>query len=210
MILSISGPSSTGKTTLINDLYKNGNVLKSLTGTENVVKVEETARGLFTEHFGKKYPSFEELLKNGADTMEFEFIVARDQIHKYAKYAQDNTTLYLCDRCPLDTMVYLALNYQYANQKVRESYSSRYQSMLTNLKDCYDRSASQMRVYKTLPFSDESIEDDGFRPMQYVYRRQAELLAFDLLTTDLLILPSDRQERVQVVLDNLVIERIGQ
>lgn len=203
MIIAISGPSSTGKTTLLQDLYHRNNVLTLATDASEVILVKETARSLFEDYFSDRYVTFEELLGNDRDTIEFEILVAKDQIASYNEYNENSSVLYLCDRCPLDTMVYLALNYQYASKEVREEYSNRYLSIMRELFDCYNN--SDIRVYRTFPFPDESIEADGFRPIQYIYRRQAELMAFDLVNVDLVELPDNRHDRVETIMNDLLL-----
>lgn len=202
MILAISGPSSTGKTTLLRDLYKRSHVLGLATNAKEIILVEETARTLFEDYFSDRYDTFEELLGNDKDTMEFQLLVAKDQLASYEEYKANDHNLYLCDRCPLDTMVYLSLNYQYASAEVREQYRTKYLDTLKKLWDCYHD--ANIRTYRTFPFPDESIEADGFRPIQYTYRRQAELLAFDLMNVNMLSLPANRHSRIETVLNNLL------
>lgn len=206
MIIAISGPSSTGKTTLLQDLYRRSDVLKLATNATEIVLVKETARSLFEDYFSDRYHSFEELLGNDRDTMEFQILVAKDQIASYAEYNEDKSTLYLCDRCPLDTMVYLALNYQYASKEVRVEYSSKYLAIMKELLECYNN--SDIKAYRTFPFSDESIEADGFRPIQYTYRRQAELMAFDLMNVNLVELPDNRHDRVEIILNDILLNHM--
>lgn len=199
MILNITGPASTGKTTLVNDLKSYTEELKKIFNVEEVKVLHETARGIFDRYFSNKYSTLEELLGNSRDAIEYHRYITINQLQTMSKYSNMPDTLLICDRCELDTMVYLSLNYHnIQDESLREELEVLYREMLRQLHESFLQSNNI--TFRTLPFKD--VEHDGFRPGLYDVLRQSECLGFDMITESVsILLPSGREERVNFILE---------
>jgi hypothetical protein len=120
----------------------------------------------------------------------------------------DPNRLYICDRGPLDTAVYLTLNYNrfIGKQKLSRTLDLLTLTTLELLKTLHAR--SHAITFRTLPLAE--IEDDGFRAEIYKTMRQNEVDMFNDTFATSPVLPSDREERVEFILDYLRgVKRIG-
>lgn len=205
MFIALSGPASTGKTTLINKLMEHEDKLKDILGVKKVVSVSETARKIFDEEFKETYVTFENLVNDDLDIMRFQNMVAKDQIEKFhQEYMYNNDTLYLLDRGPLDTMIYTSLNYHHLKSNVvKNLVRDIYEDTMVRLLDTYRKSNDSGYYFCTVGSSD--VIDDGFRPLSYINRRNAELVAFDMIRGQMCTLPEGLDSRVDYILKHLII-----
>lgn len=199
MIINISGPSCTGKTTLVTNLCKRRDELLKILKVTNIIPVYETARDIFKDNFGDKYETLNDLLQSREDTLEYHWIIAQDQAKWVETYAEDPNRLYILDRGPLDTMVYLMLNYS-SNLDPLDSTRRKYETAIESLKDTHKK--SKATTFRTLPFDTEVVKD-GFRPEKYEDMRDMEVEMFELMFHDAPVLPDGQDKRVEFILKYL-------
>lgn len=199
MIICIAGVSSTGKTTLLKNLRDNIKIIESQ-GIKVIFK-QEFIRDYVTETYTE---SMTEILDDPEKAIKLQFDLARYTYDMYVEMISDPETLYICDRSPLDTLVYTTLNYSCAPEDLLEKYAEAYSEscnklrLLSNYVD---------RIYLTLPdISTMVAEDDGFRPTKYNCRRNLELELFNSIfefNPKVVKLPSLPNMRVVTVLNDL-------
>lgn len=98
MIISFSGPSCSGKTTLVKALKKR------LEGEIKVAVIDETARTVFMEKF-REFEKLENLRRNNEAFLEYEIEIVRRQIRE-EKEAKEKADIVLADRSIYDTYAY--------------------------------------------------------------------------------------------------------
>ena len=183
MLICISGPASTGKTTLMRTFSS------QLVGDEALIhplisqfsKIEtkaETVRSFHRSFMPDK--TLDEILADPELAIKFQIGIAQDlvnQVVETAKNGKDHLTV--MDRGPLDTYVYLTINYSKASPDLMERYSRDYHDMCHQL-----RVASELvdRYFFTVPDPNSYyIVDDGYRSKGYSYRRDYEIELFTML-----------------------------
>lgn len=200
MIICISGPSSTGKTTLFNELQKHHKLIKSIYGNK-VVFLEESIRKIAAENYPDK--TFDEIISTSESAISFQLEIAESIYQNYISILSDRDTLYIIDRSPLDNLVYDIMNYQCDDPEVMMSNSKKLNEACSKMRSLY---SYVDRVYLTqVDRSNESIEKDGFRPSKYEYRRQLEIELFNSIfdfSPIVVKLPSMMSERVKTVLED--------
>lgn len=199
MIINISGPSCTGKTTLVTNLSKRRKDIKNILKVNNVVPVYETARDIFKTHFGEKYETLNDLLQSRQATLDYHWMIAQDQAKRIGTYADDPNRLYIMDRGPLDTSIYLMLNYSY-NLDPLDGTRRQYETTIKLLKSLHVK--SKAITFRTLPF-DIEVEKDGFRPEKYEELRDMEVEMFENVFQGAPVLPDGAEKRVEFILDYL-------
>lgn len=201
MIICISGPSSTGKTTLFNELQSHCELIKSIYNGK-VIFIEEQIRKIAANKYPDK--SFNTIIQNSESAISFQLEIA-DSIYKnYVKILNDNNTLYIIDRSPLDNLVYNIMNYQCDDPEVMIKNSDKLNSACSKMRSLY---SYVDRVYLTQVdrCNNSSVERDGFRPEKYEYRRQLEIELFNSIfdfSDKVIKLPSMMSERVKTVLED--------
>jgi len=203
MIITISGPSSTGKTTLFEKLKKNESLIQSIYGGD-VVFVEELVRSTIKDNYGDN-TSFEDIVQRDDDAIKLQLMISDKIRSYYEEMIYNKDRLYICDRCPLDNVAYNLLNYQCNNPKVMLKYSQKLSdacSMMRALTSYVDR------IYLTSVDreNEKSVERDGFRPTSYEYRRQLEIELFNVIfdfNPKVVMLPSVSNDRINVIITDL-------
>lgn len=203
MIITLSGPSSTGKTTLFENL-KNAHhgIIESLHGNK-VEFVEESIRKIIDENFDIP---FEEIIKDTNSAIDLQLKVAYNIYRSYETMVKNKDTLYICDRSPLDNVVYNLMNYQSDNPEVMVKRADDLSYACSLMRSMY---AYVDRVYLTQvdQSSRNKIERDGFRPTGYEHRRQLEIELFNTIfdfSPKVVKLPSTLNDRVTTILTDLV------
>lgn len=205
MIICISGPSSTGKTTLINELKDYKELIELIYGIGRVQFSTEYIR----DYVEKEYPNktFDEIISVPENAIQLQFKIADITYNEFIRMLKDRSVLYICDRCPLDNLVYNILNYHCNDRDLMIKYSeefSRTCSIVRSLSNYVDR------IYLTqVDVSNEkSVVKDGFRPESYEYRRQLEVELFNSIfefNPKVCKIPSSRNDRISTILQDLSI-----
>lgn len=172
----ISGPSSTGKSTLLAELKKH---------LPDAVFVQEWARHLFETKYKSEYRDLDHLLAEKAYEFQTEL----------AKMTVGNSIpgkTVIVDRAPLDIFIYSLLNMGGVGVK------GLMEIMQIVISSCQDVDAVFMT--KDLGF----YEDDGLRSDLYRKNRQTEVYMFehypDAMMKNVIWLPNNTDERVQTIL----------
>ena len=181
MIISISGPSSAGKTTLINELR---------TQIHNCYIQDETFR-IFVKDKNINFNDAEEAFNFQVDLLSFTKKLYLTNIY----YQQDN--LIIMDRCALDSVVYMFLHYYRLPYNKQIKYANIF---LQCISDSLELTKQVDKIFLALP-KDESIEDDGIRPDIYQYMRNEEIFLFKSFfdREKVIVLPSQTDERIQTI-----------
>lgn len=200
MIVCIAGVSSTGKTTLLTEIEKSKELL-----TSRSIEVE-FKKEYIRDYVRDKYPdkTLNDLLSDPEDAITLQFVLT-DYVHQlYVDMLKSPDTLYICDRSPLDALVYLTLNYSCASEDLLEKHAAQYSRYCSKLRLL---SRYVERIYLTLPdMSTLLAEDDGFRPVTYNSRRNLEFELFNTIfefNPRVMRLPSLPDLRLTAVLADL-------
>lgn len=203
MKVYISGMSSTGKSTLINYIKEHQDIFEALLELKSYQRqikfnettyIEEVARKFFEDN-NRGYATYEELLKNYGDCMEYwgELI---DHYREIDRKCCARNCIYIIDRGPIDYKINLTLNYTAGSAKQMKEYAMQYH-------DYYDKICGvgyDDLVFMTNPYKVDldSVESDGFRPSGLIYRRVLEQSLFDLAVRqndNIIMLPNDTDQR---------------
>lgn len=174
----VSGPSSTGKSTLLASLKL------ALPGT---LFIEEWARRLFKVRYACQYKSLDELLPEKA----FEYQMALAELTLGNRF--DGRVTFI-DRAPIDILVYSLMNIGYIGVDITKIM----EILMISIKE----------VDTVFMTRDTGVyEDDGFRPVSYRAKRGLEINMFEhfgeALGSKLVWLPDNTEARVEKVLDYL-------
>ena len=182
--------------TLLSDIQPSINSLAQDRGFQ-VEFQEERARKVFAEQYGHLYGSFEELLRT--DALGYQLSLAEAFRDDAAEAKANPETIYIADRTGFDVACYTMLlsgNGEADAKKINMIFSLLHDSL--HIVD---------HVFLTMPFGGIA-EQDGFRPSHYEdpAKRAMEENLFrhiGVLFPNTTVLPSDRHERVKVVLDKI-------
>lgn len=201
MIIAISGPSSTGKTTLFNKLKnEHKDFIESVYHNGKVVFHEESIRKIIENEYSIP---FEEIIKNPETAVKLQLRIADEMYESTKMMLSDFTTLYICDRCPLDNIVYNIMNYQSDNPDFMIKHAEDLSHACSIMRSMYHYID---RIYLTSVDRDSTIVRDGFRPTGYEHRRQLEIELFNTIfdfSNKVLKLPSTMNERITTILSDL-------
>ena len=179
MVISISGASSTGKTTLFNKL-------KELFPQYNYI--EETYR--------KAVNNKQINLDDPEEAFLFQYELGNDLKLPIFNINQ----IYILDRCSFDNIIYLSLHFLRLDDELKKKYLFKYTESIL-----YSRSLIMNIDYIFLTQGDNEIEDDNIRPGIYNDFRDQELSLFKTLIKTIhksyLILPNNINDRVQMIID---------
>lgn len=173
MIISISGASSTGKTTLLNTL---SNYIKEDKYFEyiKVDYVTEYFRDYMHEYSIDTQTAFDDPI----ESLKIQYSLIQYLENTYNKLKNIKHSLIICDRCPLDSLIYTSLHYFRLSDidKARQI-----KSYMDNIKICKELTNKYIdRIYFTSPTKQTlKIEDDGERPKIYEDSREIEITLFD-------------------------------
>ena len=198
MIIAISGPSSTGKTTLVQSLKNYKGLIESILGRQVYFKGEDIREMLPADAV------LDEVLADSQVAMELQFKIIESNIERYMDLLKNPHIAYICDRCPLDNVVYMILNYMRTSPELALKYAAdfrKYGSIAKSLTSYVER------IYLTK--NDNSMlkaEPDGFRASFYDTFRALEVELFngyfDNLPT-VKVLPSESADRLNFLLNDL-------
>lgn len=190
MIISISGPSSTGKTTLINKIKKLG----KLGDFKKIIVVNEVIRDMFQHEFLPKVGSMENMMKDKETVLQWIKKVGentRNHIDKEIKKA-DSDALIILDRCIIDHFIYSIMHTTKFEIPLHEFYQAIRTYQPCNEKIDY--------IFLTNVPNDDFYDVDGIRPQDWAETRDLENSLFQLLFKNCSIeLPYDIDERIKVI-----------
>lgn len=204
MIITVSGPSSTGKTTLVESLKPYSGILSSLSG-KSVVFVPESIREVTEKEYSGK--PLQEIFQDAEESMRVQFSVTDLNLQRYSDMLAHPENLYICDRGALDNLVYTLLRYISSPPEIMAKYAARFSSccasnrMLAGLEDI---------AFITKPdYLSGLPEDDGYRPEMFSLMRKAEneLFSAAFRSGNVMCLPSDTHERCVAVMQ--AVRRLG-
>lgn len=202
LIVNIAGPSTTGKTTILEDLKK---ALACEVCFENIrVKyVEERCRQVFKDWWSHLYPNLEALCRS-KDSMNWEQSLASDWVTETVD-DRDNYDVIFCDRGPIDMLAYTLMIGTIYHEQYQETIL--WQETLIQHIDV---------LFKTVPFKEDSFKDDGFRSKDYYNNRAAEILFFDMAMNNyftenlnMFTLPEGKEDRLVYIIEETVDELIA-
>ena len=193
MIITISGPSSTGKTSMIENLKAHQAYIESLAGMPAVFG-RESVREVVGSQYGAK--SLQEIFQDQEEALKLQFKVAEYNKELYTGIAGDKGRLHIFDRGPLDNLIYTLLCFSSCPSSLMAKHASEF-SRRCALNQCLAGSVDLTLL--TRP--DDMVlapEDDGFRPDLFAALRCAETELFSLVFRGLnaVCLPSDHNDRL--------------
>lgn len=189
MIICISGPSNTGKSELINTLRENIRNIFPFNSQDIIVKSEVVRE--YHKVFNNSV-TLDEILSEPSEAMKFQIGISRDMFNRITEIDNDDT-IYICDRGPLDTLVYLIMSYSFAPSSVMSTFSNEFSSCCSLLRVA---SLSVDRYFFTTPDSDSHTADE------FNYHRNLEIELFNLMSFNndkVKMLPSNEMLRREMV-----------
>lgn len=195
MVISISGPSSTGKTTTVNKILSQ----KTLGGFDNIVVITETIRDLWAKEFSNYVSDVETMLNDKELTMKWTKAVSveiSNHIEKELSNIDLDKNLVVLDRCCLDHFVYTITNTMKFGITM---------DVLSTVLENFTRVDEKIDLmfYTEIPENDY-FEDDGIRPLNLKDNRKMENNFFKLLFYKSAIkLPYDIEQRIKVIDDSI-------
>jgi len=195
MIISISGPSSTGKTTLIKQIQHKG----SLGKYKNIVVITEVIRDIFKNEFLPKVNSMENMMESKQYVLEWVKRVGESSsVHieqEISKYNNDDTLIIL-DRCIIDHFIYSIMHTAKFDIPLDEFYAAISTYKLSKQKIDY--------IFLTSIPENDFYDVDGVRPQDWSETRELENGLFQLLFGNFAIdLPYDINERIKIIEDKV-------
>ena len=191
MIISISGPSSTGKTTLINHIKEKGRLGKY----NNIVVINEVIRDIFKNDFLPKVGSMENMMKNKEYVLQWVKRVGESSsmhIEKEISKCNDDNTLIILDRCIIDHFIYSIMHTAKFDIPLDEYYKVISSYKLSKQKIDY--------IFLTSIPENDFYDVDGVRPQDWAETRNLENELFQLLFSNFAIeLPYDINERILII-----------
>lgn len=190
---SLTGPASTGKTTILTQLMPEVHAFAEKKGLQ-VTFQEERIRTIFEQEYADRYPTFEAVMDS--EPLEFQ-LKASEWFVRDAFSAQDRDSLVISDRFGLDVLVYTYVNLArgFHNPQIEETITA-------NLKKAMLRID---KAFMTRPLA--RVEKDGFRPACYDGRfRTMEENLFNVLGStfpNTTWLPSGKDERIDHIMTTI-------
>lgn len=203
MIVCISGPSSTGKSTLLSELQVYFTELYDLIKSRFNLELEfipELIRDLVPDN------SLDEIFSNDEDSVKFQIEVIHKSYNRFKDMFSDVNKLYIVDRSPLDALVYLILNYSCSSTQVLQKFAKDFEecSILSRL--AYNLYISRVYLTSTDHYNYTSVQVDGFRPTKYLPRRVLEVELFNYIFNhqEVQKLPANTPDRVLFISNDLI------
>ena len=199
MIISISGPSSTGKTTLINRIKERGQLGKY----HKIVIINEVIRDIFKNEFLPKVGSMENMMKDKEIVLEWVERVGQatsDHISSEIKKNLDEDTLIILDRCIIDHFIYSIMHTAKFDIPLDRFFKAIKTYKLSDDKIDY--------VFLTSIPENDFYDIDGIRPKDWEETRGLENSLFQLLFANNSVkLPYDIDERISII-ENTISQNI--
>lgn len=207
MIISISGAACTGKTTLLKAIEEYLRSDRAHTH-RRIRYYNEFIRDNFIANYSHKYKDFASLLNGDPmDIINIHKETAR--LFNEVLWTCDPNDILIFDRSPLDISIYMYMNLIPYLKEGRGDVIGKYREASKYVYRCStDFMNHDPIIFYTKPFSD-SVEEDGFRPISLINRRELELALFDkefMSLPTVYILPSNISDRlctVKSVLDTI-------
>lgn len=199
MIITVSGAACTGKTTILEHIQES--IDKRHIYSDHIFTYGEFIRTMYEDKYSSKYKSFADLLQGDPlDIIKLHKDTAR-KFNDVLWSSDTNNDILIFDRCPIDINIYLYMNV--AQHLDNPIIRYEYRKAASYVSRCIDDFLNHNpKMFYTRPFTQE-IEQDGFRPMSLINRRELELSLFDkefLSRAGVIMLPSDLDDR-KVFLD---------
>lgn len=196
MVISISGPASTGKTTLINQIKSQG----KLANYKNIIIVNEIIREMFKEDFLPQVGSVEQMMEDkDYDLKWVKEVGKRTSAHiknEINKYNNDDTLIIL-DRCTLDHFIYSLMHTIKFSLTPEEFYEF--------VKEYSKRDENIDYIFLTSIPENDFYEIDGIRPKTWENTRYLENSLFELIFKEVSIkLPHNNDDRIKVIEDTII------
>lgn len=174
-VIQIVGPSSAGKTTLIN--YINHKKVQYENHTKKQILIApDYSRDLFRSTYKDSYETFEDLIKEPLRNYRFQSQVGLLSYESELKYLNEEDTLLICDGGSLGNTVYLSLAFNHLKQKrERKKFNKEYASLKNKFLDLAEDSTN---LFLKPPIKASYVENDGFRPATLMSYRDNELDEF--------------------------------
>lgn len=174
-VVQILGPSSSGKTTLINHVKENIDYYEKLSGKS--IRIEdEYSRRVFSSEYSRDYDTFEDLISDPVRNYDFQKYVNGIVTRHESKYIDEPDTILLCDGGSISNLVYLSLAYKHLpTKKLRVSSKKLYDKAKSNTEGLFSLCDS---LYLSTPNQPSVVEHDGFRPETLLNYRNEELDLF--------------------------------
>lgn len=178
MIISISGPQSTGKTTLLNKLKEQFPMYKF---------IDETFRKQFN---GKQL---------NLDHAETAFLLMYDFCNNNYIESVNKNQICIMDRCGFDNIVYLTLHFMRLSDNLKKEYITKYAECVMYCKSLLGKVD---HIFLTQSINN-LIQDDNFRPKIYHQLFDQEIKLFNslisLIDMPYTVLKSDVNERIEQI-----------
>lgn len=194
MIINISGPASTGKTSLWETLKQHRPLIGAICGRE-IEFVPESIREVVRTNMSKyNADNLKDLFADLDKTLRLQFDITFFNYGLYRRLAEDRAKVFICDRGPLDNYIYTFLRYATASKAKQSKYIFEFQrscNLNKIIMPCVD-----LHFATSIFYSGGVVEDDGFRPEfdRCFYMQECEL--FGNMLRDAIKLPSDSDERL--------------
>lgn len=212
MLISVSGASSTGKSTLIKLLKKR--LKEEIQGGRLYDKLSinksRITNVVFIKEYIREYAEFYNIdIKKTfivpEDAVNFQFNLFKYLKNEYRVVMTESETLYICDRCPFDSIIYLTINYWRLSDDLKIKYSREYIKYIHKSMELTNQSVDKIFLTMTDNLNSSEIEDDGVRPDIYKSTRNFEIGLFKHLCRGLnfFYLPNDTEHRIDCILDYL-------
>jgi len=186
-IFCISGPASTGKTTLFN-------ALQTYQLPYNIYYSPELIREyLSSDHLNQ-------ISNSPIKMFNLQIELSKQLIRQYDNILKENYDLVIMDRAPTDIIVYTLINYSLL-PSVTTIDQVRLYNIINSLKQLMNKVD---HIYLTTVEQNYIPEDDGFRPSIYTEQRQVEINLFnEIQLGNITKLPSDMQERCNIIINDI-------
>lgn len=191
MIISISGPSSTGKTTLINKIKEKGMIGKY----KEIIVINEVIRDMFKNDFLPEVGTMENMMKDKQWVLKWvEKVgeVTSNHINNEIKKHVKDDTLIILDRCIVDHFIYSIMHTAKFDIPLNKFYKAIKTYNLSSTKIDY--------IFLTNVPENDFYDVDGVRPKDWEETRDLENSLFQLLFGNNAIeLPYDIDERINII-----------
>lgn len=194
MFVGLSGPASTGKTTILESIKEPLQAFAEKKGL-NVMFREEQAREVFKAEFAEKYGDMDTLLAR--DPLRFQLRLSEVFLQDVF-LARKKEDLVLSDRVGLDVLVYTNIHIMrgYRNLEYERQICANLKTTMLKVE----------KIFMTQPLG--QVEQDGFRPGKYsepLIRAHEENM-FNVLGgtyPNTVWLPEGREDRISLIMSTI-------
>ena len=200
-ILCISGPSSSGKTSLLNLLASDKCKEEFKKANIKIQFYPEFIR-TYVKNYSNK--SFQEICESPIDAFNLQINICDFTREQYSLLLNSPSDIVILDRSPLDLIVYLFLNYMSLPENKMISQARIFQHALNDAKEL--ATYVDINYLTTIDVVNYLPENDGFRPKQYIIKRALEIELFNLISLfpNIKKLPDGLETRASLILDDIL------